>query len=163
MVRVGPVLLLLLLAACSAAEDSGAPGGSSPGPRDLRVENLAAGSPGEGPQRPRVVVAPSAEALSGELDGEINGAGEGTYLVAHRGEQPTGGYSVGVKGARVEGDRVTVRMTLKGPPEGAIVTQVLTYPYVISVLKDLDPAGKEFLFVGGDGEGLDWPVRRVGG
>ena len=163
MVRVGPILLLLLLAACSAADDSGSSGGGSPEPRDLRVENLTAGSPGEGPQRPQVVLAPSAEALSGELGSEIDGAGEGTYLVAYRGEQPTGGYSVGVGGARVAGDRVTVRMTLKGPPEGAIVTQVLTYPYVVSVLRDLDPAGKEFSFVDGDGERLDWPVRRVGG
>lgn len=159
---MGPVLLLALLAACSAADDSGSPGGA-PETRDLRVENLAAGSPGEGPQRPRVVVAPSAEALSGELGAEIDGAGEGTYLVAYRGEQPTGGYSVGVRGAEVEGDRVTVRMTLKGPPEGAIVTQVLSYPYVISVLEDLDPAGKEFSFVSGGGERLEWPVRRVGG
>jgi hypothetical protein len=166
MMRVGPVLLLLLLAACSAADDSGSSGGGSPEarePRDLRVERIAAGSPGRGLQRPQIVLASSAEALSEEMGAEIRGAGEGTYFVAHRGEQPTGGYSVSVLGARIEGDRVTIRFALKGPPDGAIVTQVLTYPYVIAVLKDLDLAGKEFSFVDQNGGALDWQIRRVGG
>lgn len=167
MMRACPILLLLLLCACSAAtEGSGPSEGSSPEtrePRDLRVERLAAGAPGEGPQRPRIVLAPSAEALSGELGAEIPGSGEGTYLVAYRGERPTGGYSIGVAGARVEGERVTVRITLGGPPSDAIVTQALSYPYVISLVEGLDPSGKEFSFVDADGERLDWPVRRVGG
>lgn len=165
MVRVGPILLLLLLSACSATGDSGSSEAPPEArePRDLRVEPLAAGAPGEGPQRPRVVLAPSAEALSGELDAEIPDSGRGTYLVAYSGERPTGGYSVNVAGARVEGDRVTVRFSLEGPPSDAIVTQALSYPYVISVLKDLDATGKTFSFVNGNGETLDWPVRRVGG
>ncbi len=156
-------MLLLLLAACSTAEDSGPTGTGSPEPRTLRVERIAAGSPGQGVQRPLVVVSPTAEGLSREMDAEIPASGEGTYLVAHAGEQPTGGYSINVGGAKVEGDLVTIEFSLKGPPADAIVTQVLTYPYVVSVIKDLDPAGKEFRFVDGDGERLDWPIRRVGG
>ncbi|QIN84758.1 protease complex subunit PrcB family protein [Rubrobacter tropicus] len=165
MVRLGPILLLFLLSACSAADDSG-PSEAPPEarePRDLRVDRLAAGAPGEGPQRPRVVVAPSAEALSEELGAEIQGSGKGTYIVVYSGERPTGGYSVNVAGARIEGDRVTVRVSLKGPPSDAIVTQVLTYPYVISVLHGLAPEDKTFTFVDGSGGKLDWPVRRVGG
>jgi hypothetical protein len=163
MVRVGPILLLVLLSACSTAGDPGPSGGGTPAARDLRVERVAAGAPGEGPDSPRIVVAPSAEALSGELGAEIRGSGDGTYLVVHRGQRPTGGYSVAVAGARVEGDRVTVRLSLEDPPEDAMVTQSLTYPYEISVLRDLAPEGKTFSFADGEGKKLDWPVRRVEG
>ncbi len=166
MVRVGSILLLILLSACSAGGDPG-PSDSSPPetpePRDLRVERVASGAPGEGPRDPRIVLAPSAEALSEELGARIRGSGEGTYVVAYGGQRPTGGYSVGVAGARVEGDRVTVRVSLEDPPPDAIVTQALTYPYEISVLCGLPPGGKSFSFVDGDGGELGWPVRRVEG
>lgn len=163
MVRVGPILLLVLLSACSTAGDPGPSGGGTPDAREVRVERVAAGSPGEGQDRPRVVVAPSAEALSGELGVEIPGSGGGTYLVVHRGERPTGGYSIAVAGVKVEGNRVTVRLSLEDPPPDAMVTQSLTYPYEISVLRDLTPEGKTFSFVNGKGERLDWPVRRIEG
>ena len=165
MVRVGPILLLILLSACSTSGDPGPSDGGSreaQKPRDLRVERVASGAPGEGPSDPRVVLAPSAEALSRSLGAQIRGSGEGTYLAAYGGQQPTGGYSVGVAGARVEGDRVTVRVSLEGPPSDAIVTQALTYPYEISVLRGLSPEGKRFSFVDGDDRKLGWPVRRVG-
>jgi len=166
MVRVGPILILILLSACSTTGNPDPSDGGSPEtsePRDLRVERVAAGAPGEGPRRPQVVLAPSAKALSRELGAEIRGSGEGTYLVAYRGERPTGGYSLGVAGARVEEDRVTVRLSLEEPPSDAIVTQSLTYPYEISVLHGVAPEGKSFSFVDGDGERLDWPVRRMEG
>lgn len=166
MVRVGPILLLILLSACSPAGDPGPSEGDSPEtpePRDLRVERVAAGSPGEGPRRPQVVLAPSAEALSEELGAEIRGSGGGTYLVVYRGERPTGGYSVAVAGAKAEGDRVIVRLSLENPPPDAMVTQSLTYPYEISVLRGVVPEGKSFSFVDGDGGKRDWPVRRVKG
>jgi hypothetical protein len=108
------------------------------------------------------VLAPSAEALSRDLGARIRGSGEGTYLVVYAGQKPTGGYSVGVAGARVEGDRVTVRVSLEDPPPDAIVTQSLTYPYEISVLRGLSAEGKSFSFVDGEGRELGWPVRRAG-
>jgi hypothetical protein len=166
MVRVGPILLLILLSACSAGGDPGPSEGGppeTPEPRDLRVERVASGAPGEGPRNPRVVLAPSAEALPEDLGAQIQGSGDGTYIVAYGGQKPTGGYSVGVAGAEVEGDRVTVRVSLEDPPPDAIVTQSLTYPYEISVLRGLSPEGKGFSFVDGDGRELGWPVRRVGG
>jgi len=165
MVRVGPILLLILLSACSTTGSPGPSDGGSPEtqePRDLRVERVAFRAPGEGPREPRVVLAPSAEALSGELGAQIRGSGEGTYLVVYAGQRPTGGYSVGVARAGVEGDRVTVRVSLEDPPSDAIVTQSLTYPYEISVLRGLSAEGKSFPFVGGDGRELGWPVRRAG-
>lgn len=161
MVRVGPILLLLLLSACSAGGDPG-PSDSSP-PENLRVGRVASGAPGEGPRNPQVVIAPSAEALSNELGAQIRGSGEGTYVVVYGGQRPTGGYSVGVAGARVEGDRVTVRISVEAPPPDAIVTQALTYPYEISLLRGLSPEGKDLSLVDGDGRDLGWPVRRVEG
>ena len=166
MLRTGPILLLILLSACSTVGDPGPSDGGSPEtqkPRDLRVERVASGAPGEGPRDPRVVLAPSAEALSRDLGARIRGSGDGTYLVVYGGQRPTGGYSVGVAGARVEGGRVTVRVSMEDPPPDAIVTQSLTYPYEISVLRGLSAGGKSFSFVDGEGRELGWPVRRVGG
>lgn len=108
-------------------------------------------------------MAPSAEALSRELGAKIPDAGRGTYLVVYAGEKPTGGHSVNVAGAKLEGDLVTVRVSMEGPPPDAIVTQVLSYPYVISLLQDLALEDKSFSFFDRNGERLDWPVRRVGG
>ena len=42
------------------------------------------------------------------------------------------------------------------------MTQSLTYPYEISVLRGLSAEGKGFSFVDGDGRELGWPVRRAG-
>jgi hypothetical protein len=90
-------------------------------------------------------------------------AGRGAYLAAYWGEKPTGGYSLGVRSARVEVDRVTVRLALEEPPPDAIVTQALTYPYAVAVVRGLDPTANDFLVVDQGGRRLDWPVRGVGG
>jgi hypothetical protein len=148
------MMLLLLAAGCSA-------GSSSEEPRDLRVERISSDAPGQGPQQPRVVVAPSAAALSGAVGANVPDSGSGTYLAAYWGEKPTGGYSMSVRSARLEGDRVTVRLALKEPPRDAILTQALTYPYAVAVIRGLSPEGKDFSFVDENGRELGWPVRRV--
>jgi hypothetical protein len=147
-------MLLLLAAGCSA-------GSSSEEPRDLRVERISSDAPGQGPQQPRVVVAPSAAALSGAVGANVPDSGSGTYLAAYWGEKPTGGYSMSVRSARLKGDRVTVRLALKEPPHDAILTQALTYPYAVAVIRGLSPEGKDFSFVDENGRELGWPVRRV--
>ena len=149
MLRAGLVTLLLLVAGCSAGDGS----------EELRVERISSDAPGQGPRQPRVVVTPSAAALSGAIGANVPDSGSGTYLAAYWGEKPTGGYSMSVRSARLEGSRVTVRLTLKEPPRGAIVTQALTYPYAVAVIRGLSPEGKDFSFV--DDEELGWPVRRV--
>jgi hypothetical protein len=154
MARAGLMMLLLLAAGCSA-------GSSSEEPRDLRVERISSDAPGQGPQQPRVVVAPSAAALSGAVGANVPDSGSGTYLAAYWGEKPTGGYSMSVRSARLEGDRVTVRLALKEPPRDAILTQALTYPYAVAVIRGLSPEGKDFSFVDENGRELGWPVRRV--
>ena len=163
-------MLLLIAVGCSASDGaSGAPtedteATESPQrPRELRVERIFSNAPGQGPREPRVILAPSASALSEELGAEIPGSGRGTYLIAYWGEKPTGGYSLGVGSARLEGDQVTVGLALGEPPPDAVLTQALTYPYVVAVVRNLDPRGKHFSFVDRDGRELNWPVRRVGG
>ena len=159
MVRAGTVALLLLLAAgCSAGNDS--PSGA---PRDLRVERISAGSPGQGPEQPRIIVAPSAATLSEATGADVPDSGAGAYLAAYWGRKPTGGYSLAVESARLEGDRVTVRLALEEPPRDAVVTQALTYPYAVAVVRDLDPRGKQFSVAGKSGRELGWPVRYAGG
>jgi len=154
MLRAGLVMLLLLLAGCSA-------GDGSEEPRDLRVERISSDAPGQGPRQPQAVVATSAAALSGEVGANVPDSGSGTYLAAYWGEKPTGGYSMSVRSARLEGSRVIVRLALREPPRDAILTQALTYPYAVAVIRELDPEGKDFSFVDDEGRELGWPVRRV--
>ena len=156
MLGAGLVMLLLLLAGCST-------GDGSEEPRDLRVERISSDAPGQGPRQPRAVVAPSAADLSGAIDANVPDSGSGTYLAAYWGEKPTGGYSMSVRSARLEGNRVTVRLALKEPPRDAILTQALTYPYAVAVIRGLSPEGKDFSIVDENGRELGWPVRRVGG
>ena len=171
MVRVGLMALLLLATGCSAGDDAGAPSPKRPPdttqapeePRELRVETIFSNAPGQGPREPKVMLAPSASALSRELGAEIPDTGGGTYFISYWGEKPTGGYSLGVGSARIEGDEVTVRLALEEPPPDAILTQALTYPYVVAVVRDVGLRGKAFVFVAQNGRQLGWPVRRVGG
>jgi len=174
MVRAGVMLLLLLVAAgCSvgngskpsaddASDASDATGASEP-PQDLRVERVSSDAPGQGPEQPRVVVARSAAALSDATSAHVPESGSGTYLAAYWGEKPTGGYSMAVRSARLEGDRVEVRLLLKEPARDAILTQALTYPYAVAVVRGLDPGEKSFSLVDEKGRELDWPVRRADG
>ena len=167
MIRTANILLLLLVAAgCSADEGSGKserPTETLQKPRELPVERLSSGAPGRGPERPRAIVASSAEALSREIGGNVPSSGKGAYMAVYWGRKPTGGYSLAVESARLEGDAVTVTLALKEPPPDAMVTQALTYPYAVAAVRGLDPEGKRFDFVDREGRELDWEVRRAGG
>lgn len=163
MARASLVLLSLLLAACSATGNKDSPEEKPAKPRDLRIERISSGAPGQGPEVPQVILAPSASALSKELGTEIPDSGEGIYLISYWGEKTTGGYSLAIESARLEGDLVTVRLKPEEPPPDAMVTQALTYPYAAGVLREASLRGKEFSFVDQDGRKLDWPVRRVSG
>jgi len=155
MVRTGTIVLMLVLAVGCAAGDA---------PETLRVVQISSEAPGQGPQGPLVILSSSAAVLERETGASVpSDAGQGTYLVAYWGEKPTGGYSLAARSARLEGDRVTVRLALEEPPPDAIVTQALTYPYAVAVVRGLDPNGKDLLFVDQRGRRLDWPLRRVGG
>ena len=70
---------------------------------------------------------------------ELPDSGRGAYLTCYWGEKTTGGYSLGVESARLEGDRVTVALALEEPPSDVILTQALTYPYAMALVPDIDP------------------------
>src|SRR5919107_4504575 len=152
--RTGAIaFFLLFVAGCSAGDDPSA------APRDLRVEQISAGALGQGSKGPRVIVAPSAAAISEAIGARIPDAGDGTYLAAYWGQKPTGGYSLAVESARIEGDRVTARLALEEPPRDALVTQALTHPYAVAAGRDLDPRGKDFSFTDENRRGPEWPAR----
>ena len=47
---------------------------------------------------------------------------------------------------------------MREPGRDQMVPQVLTYPYTVVVIRDLDPAKLDFSAVDGGGEPLGWPV-----
>ena len=166
MIRAATILLLLLVTVgCAAGGGSGTQDRPSrpEKPRELPVERLSSDAPGQGPERPRAIIASSAEALSREIGGNVPSSGKGTYMAVYWGRKPTGGYSLAIESARLEGDAVTVTLALKEPPPDAMVTQALTYPYAVAAVRGLDPEGKRFDFVDREGRELDWEVRRAGG
>ena len=164
MIWAGTIAFLLLLAAgCSGNGSDPSADNHSEAPRDLSVERISSGDAGQRPEQPRVILAPSAAALSEAMGANIPDSGNGTYLAAYWGEKPTGGYTLAVESARIEGDRATVRLALKEPPSDAIVTQALTYPYAVAVVRDLKLQDKDFSFVDQDGKELGWRIRLVDG
>jgi hypothetical protein len=57
---------------------------------------------------------------------------------------------------------VEVRLALREAPPDAIVTQALTHPYVVAVVRGVEPGGRSLAFVDRSGRELGWPVRRAG-
>jgi hypothetical protein len=47
------------------------------------------------------------------------------------GMRNTGGYSVDVRGAKIEGETLILDAVVHGPPPGGMVSQVITYPYAV--------------------------------
>jgi PrcB C-terminal len=163
MVRVGTIVLMLVLAVGCAAGDGSEPSGDDSN-ETLRVVQISSEAPGEGPRGPRVILSPSAAGLEREAGASVPSyAAQGTYLAAYWGEKPTGGYSMAVESARLEGNTATVRLSLNEPPRDAILTQALTYPRAVAVVRGFNPRGKDLAFVDEEGRELDWPVRLVGG
>jgi hypothetical protein len=181
MYRAIYALLLLLLAGC-AGIDSGSSEGSSEGSEDPppadetggettsedttaesppAARELDSGSFGQGTTRPEVRIASSAAVLAEEFGEEVEDRGEGAYIVALWGRKNTGGYSLNLAGAREKGGRLVIRLLLKEPPEDAMVTQAITYPYVFIFVPDAAP--ENVRFTDEEGRELDWPVVRAGG
>ncbi|MGB3635320.1 MAG: protease complex subunit PrcB family protein [Rubrobacteraceae bacterium] len=127
-------------------------------PGSTQIEQVSSGS--DGLKRPQVVVAQSAAALSEATGVQIPEAGEGTYLAAFWGERPTGGYTVEILDARMEGGQVAVQLALRKPPPDAMVSQALTYPYAAAVTRGGVPESTDLTFVAQGGRELGWPVRR---
>ncbi len=159
---VGALVLALTAGAALASADGGTSGGTAERTTELGVKRVNSGPDGA-LERRQIVIASSARALSAAIGEEVPHSGRGTYVAAFWGEKPTGGYSVAVREASRTGDRVSVRLALREPAPGMVVTTALTHPYAIAVVKDLNPQGRRFSFFEEDGQRLDWTVRRVSG
>lgn len=60
------------------------------------------------------------------------------YIVVGYGEQPTGGYSIKVEELYLMENAIYFDTSLLGPPKDEIVTQVLTYPYIVVKVEYID-------------------------
>lgn len=154
------VIYLVLLAGCSAGRgpENGATGettGPESGERGVSVEKISEGQRGSG--GPRVVVAGSAGELERATGVEAPDRGAGIYVCALAGERPTGGYRVGVS----SGEGGSVRVTLREPGQGDIVTQAITTPYAVAVVRGEGTTAESLRFVNAGGGELGWPVRRA--
>ena len=58
------------------------------------------------------------------------------YILVTYGMKPTGGYAVEISDVEITDDRVIVRATFRVPGEDEMVTEALTYPYDLTVIKN---------------------------
>ncbi|MGB3682457.1 MAG: protease complex subunit PrcB family protein [Rubrobacteraceae bacterium] len=130
-----------------------------PGTEGVSLEQVSSGA--MGPERRQILISTSAQDLSVATGLQVPESGEGTYVAVAWGEKPTGGYTVDFGTASQEGARVTTGVELKPPPEDAMVSQALTYPYAIAFLPGVDAGEKQFIFVAQNGREIGWPVRNV--
>lgn len=61
---------------------------------------------------------------------------EELYILVTYGERPTGGYSVKIEDVISKKDYIEVEVYFKAPEKGDLVTQAITYPYDLVVVKD---------------------------
>lgn len=64
--------------------------------------------------------------------------GEYLYVVVGYGEQKSGGFSIQVNEFYETANAIYIDTTLLGPKEGDVVTEALTYPYVVIKTEYID-------------------------
>lgn len=60
------------------------------------------------------------------------------YIATGYGEQPTGGYSIVVNDLYLTKNAIYFDSNLLGPPKDEMVTQALTYPYIVVKMELID-------------------------
>lgn len=132
------------------------------GAHDLPVEEILSdtGTGGaQGPPSPIMFVSPTAEGVSALLSDALSipvqarSRGRGTYLGACMGLKPSGGFSVAIAGAVLQDAQVTVGLDVQEPDPDSFAITVLTSPFAVAVIRDLDPTDKSFSV-----DRPDWPV-----
>jgi len=84
-----------------------------------------------------------------------------TYILAARGEKPTGGYTVDLWDVKVSGGAYALTFRTRDPGPGAVVTQVLSYPATLIRTAVTPESITEVLTEGP--EILPWPVQSPAG
>jgi len=132
----------------------------------VRGSDYAYGAEGVPAPTPVLRVITDAQALAAfgsELIPNAQGALGGVdlsqeFVIATlQGSKPTGGYSINVSAVSQQNDDVFVRVEIKEPQPGAVLTQMITSPYdVVRVRRaDLTPRGSlSFHMMGPDGQVL---------
>ena len=57
------------------------------------------------------------------------------YVILNMGEKNTGGYSIGVETVEETDQNIIITVQEKGPEPGAMVMQVISYPYTVVKVK----------------------------
>jgi hypothetical protein len=174
--------LVLLLAGCTGMGSGTSDGSDGPSPDTTAEETISgemsemtdeqgatgtearellSGTFGQGPARPEVRVASSASALTDDLGQEVPDRGSGAYVAAFWGRKNTGGYSLALSETREQAGQTVVLLSLKEPPKDAMVTQAITYPYVVVYVPGAEPG--DISLADEAGRELDWRVAAVGG
>jgi hypothetical protein len=67
------------------------------------------------------------------LKGKVSAADLNTanFVILNMGEQPTGGYGIGVEKVEELPDKIVVTVKETKPDPGSMVTQAITYPYAV--------------------------------
>lgn len=60
------------------------------------------------------------------------------YIVVGYGEQPTGGYSITVDDLYLTNNSIYIDTSLIGPSKDDVVTQAITYPYIVVKIEFID-------------------------
>ena len=60
------------------------------------------------------------------------------YIVRGYGAQPSGGYSIKVKELYLTENAIYFKTELIGPSQQDLVTQVITYPYIVIKIENID-------------------------
>lgn len=125
---------LLLILACTVA-------GS--GSDDVEMSTLARGAYAATDSRTAVVATSNEEyrRLWQQLIGEGEAAeadfAKGVVVFLLAGSRSTGGWSIEPQSVTIEGtDTAVIVAKIKGPPPGSMVTQALTSPYAVVLVRD---------------------------
>lgn len=60
------------------------------------------------------------------------------YIVVGYGKQPTGGYSIAVESLYLTENSIYIDTSLIGPAKDDVVTQAITYPYIVVKIEYMD-------------------------
>ena len=60
------------------------------------------------------------------------------YIAVGYGKQPTGGYSIAVENLYLTDNSIYIDTSLVGPAKDDVVTQAITYPYIVVKLEYMD-------------------------
>jgi hypothetical protein len=131
------LIVLMLSAGCAAARGEAG---------DVEMSTIASGSYALDDSGRKAVLAASDDDYR-RLWSELIGEGDPrqvdfensvvVFLLA--GSRPTGGWSVVANGVTIESDTAVIDAKVEGPPRGAIVTQALTSPYAVILVRGGKP------------------------